>query len=417
MALIRHGNRLSALCPKGHPLVHVSGLDRVLRYDGMSSLSSLSRAIHRIRPDFVIPCDDGVVAQLHALHGAEPTLRDLIENSLGDPLAFATVRNRYRLLKVATELGILVPDTRKAESVDDVIAWHRAVAPDAVLKIDGECGGNGVRVCTSLTESLAAWKELTSPRRAATAWKRLIVNRDPLALWSHRNRGPAEVTIQRVIRGRPANIMIACRRGELLASVSVAVLATDGPTGAATVIQRIPSAPMENAASLLASRLRLTGFYGLDFVIDSISGDPHLIEMNPRCTQLGHLQFEDAPCLAEVFSANLQGAPLDGKGKPLPLDIIALFPQALGVLAQQSQRGRESYLDVPWEEPGLAAELRKEPWPDRQWPSRLYHALKPVGRSESVEYGAYIQSSGPISATIQSAAATGGDASSPSGNP
>ena len=60
--------------------------------------------------------------------------------------------------------------------------------------------------------------------------------------------------------------MLACLNGELLAIVSVAVLASDGPTGAAVVIQRIDSPAMERAAKLLATRLRLTGFYGLDFI-------------------------------------------------------------------------------------------------------------------------------------------------------
>ena len=66
MALIRHGCRLSALCPRGHPLSHIGGLERVLHYRGTQSLSCLSRALRDLEPEFVIPCDDGVVAQLHA---------------------------------------------------------------------------------------------------------------------------------------------------------------------------------------------------------------------------------------------------------------------------------------------------------------------------------------------------------------
>src|ERR1700677_5405463 len=85
IALIRHGCRLSALCPKGHPLSLVGGLERIERYRGTQSLSCLSRTLRDLRPEFVIPCDDGVVAQLHALHAQGPEMRPLIERSLGGP--------------------------------------------------------------------------------------------------------------------------------------------------------------------------------------------------------------------------------------------------------------------------------------------------------------------------------------------
>jgi hypothetical protein len=395
IALIRHGCRLSALCPKGHPLNHIGGLERVERYRGTQSLSCLSRTLRELRPEFVIPCDDGVVAQLHSLHAQDPSLRPLIERSLGDPQSFPTTTNRYRLLEIAAELGILVPETRRVASADDLASWHRQVAPSAVLKIDGECGGNGVRICNSPAESQAAWRELTALPSVATAWKRLIINRDPLALWAQRNRKPVEVTVQQVIRGRPANSMLACRNGKLLSLVSVAVLASDGPTGAATVIQRIDNPAMEDAAKRLASRLRLTGFYGLDFMIDSASQAPYLIEMNPRCTQLGHFQFGSTPNLAGVFMANLRGEPPSAAGDPLPLDTIALFPQALNAQNGDGRCAYHSYLDVPWNEPGLIQELKKDTWPERRWLSRLYHAVKPLARSVSVEYGAGAQN--PVS--------------------
>jgi hypothetical protein len=401
IALIRHGCRLSALCPQGHPLSQIGGLERVERYRGTRSLSCLSRTLRDLRPEFVIPCDDGVVAQLHTLHARDPSLRPLIERSLGDPQGFATTTNRYRLLEIAAELGILVPETRRVKSADDLVSWHQHVAPAAVLKIDGECGGNGVRICSSLAESLAAWRELTALPSLATAWKRLIINRDPLALWAQRNRKTVEVTAQRVIRGQPANSMLACRNGELLSLVSVAVLASDGPTGAATVIRRIDNPAMEDAAKRLASRLRLTGFYGLDFMMDLATEDPYLIEMNPRCTQLGHFRFGATPNLADIFMANLRGESPGATGDSLPLDTVALFPQALNALNGDSRSAYHSYLDVPWDEPQLIRELKKDTWPERRWLSRLYHAVKPLARSVSVEYGEVAQNPASRGASIR----------------
>ena len=113
VALHRHGCEVSAVCPAGHPLTHVSGIRRIYRYGGISSLSSVRRALEECRPDAVIPCDDGVVAQLHALHELDPSLRPLIERSLGPPESYSVVESRHRFLSRALDLvdAILFEDS------------------------------------------------------------------------------------------------------------------------------------------------------------------------------------------------------------------------------------------------------------------------------------------------------------------
>jgi hypothetical protein len=339
-----------------------------------------------VSPDLVVPCDDGVVTQLHALYDLEPSLRRLLEASLGDPASFAIVSSRRQLLEVASELGVPVPETRRVESADDIAAWQHGGADSTVVKVDGESGGNGVRMCGSLDEAVAAWRELGSPHSLATGVKRLTIDRDPLAIWLSRHRPSPEITLQRFVKGCPANTMAACLNGEVLAEVSVVVLAADGPTGAATIIQRIRDPRMAQAASLLAGQLKLTGFFGLDFMIEAATGVPYLIEMNPRCTQLGHLEFPDQASLAGIFTAKWRGMPTPRADKPILLDTIALFPQALKTLAPGSCRLDGAYLDLPGEEPALAAELKLDSWPERRWIARIYHTVRPMERSASVEY-------------------------------
>jgi hypothetical protein len=140
---------------------------------------------------------------------------------------------------------------------------------------------------------------------------------------------------------------------------------------------------MKRVAELVTSRLRLSGFYGLDFIIEARTGEPYLIEMNPRCTQLGHIEFTGEGSLAGVYSALLRG-----EARP-PIvqnavreDKIALFPQAFaaGEVCRPYLAG--SYHDVPSEEPRLVAELKLKSWPQRRWASRLYHAIRPVNRTD-----------------------------------
>jgi hypothetical protein len=363
----------------------VSGIRRIYPYRGLSSLSSLQLALKDYRPDVVIPADDGVVTQLHALHELDPSLRSLIERSLGPPESYSVAESRYRFLSTALELGIRVPRTRRVEKAEDLMSWHAENGSAAVLKVDGESGGNGVRISHSLDESLAAWRALGMPRSFATAWKRLAIDRDPLALWLRRRQSAREVTVQKFIPGRPANSMLVCWRGELLSTVSVAVVAAEGPTGAATIVRVIQNEQMRKAAELVVSRLNLSGFYGLDFIIESGTGVPYLIEMNPRCTQLGHIEFADQGCLAGVLSAVLRGKPRPQIRNPIPAaDTIALFPQALAAGDACRAHIEASYHDVPSEDPLLMRELMLKSWPQRQWGARVYHALKPIGRVDTI---------------------------------
>jgi len=382
-ALLRHGCSVSAICPTGHPLRHVAGIRRIYRYGGVRSLSNLRQALRKNQPDLVIPCDDGVVAQLHALHASDPSLRPLIERSLGPAENYPVVESRFALLETAVELGVRVPKTRQVKTADDIRAWHAERGSEAVLKADGESGGNGVRISHSLDESLAAWQQLRVPFNAATAWKRMAIDRYPLALWA-RTCGERQVTIQEFVTGRPANAMLACWRGKMLASVSVAVVAAESATGASTIVRLIQDEYITKAARSLTAKLNLSGFYGLDFILEASSGLPYLIEMNPRCTQLGHIELPGQGSLAGVFTAALRGETPPEASNPVLRKKIALFPQALAAGAACRPYLDASYHDVPADQPRLRDELMMKPWPQRRLASYLYHAFKPFERDEPV---------------------------------
>jgi ATP-grasp domain len=384
IALVRHRCRVRVVCPAGHLLTHISGLDRVDRYAGLDSLACLRRSLREFNPDIIVPCDDGVVAQLHALHRQQPTMREAIERSLGSPENYSIVSSRYKLLSTAMDLGISVPKTAVITCGDDLTAWHETVASASVLKVDGESGGNGVRITRSLRESVAAWRQLGARRSFGAAWKRMAIDRYPLALWMRNSQSDREIIAQAFVRGQPANSMFACRQGKVLSMVCVAVVVSDGPIGAATIIRRISNESMSKAAELLAARLQLTGFYGLDFIIESATDTPYLIEMNPRCTQLGHLEYPDQGSLAGVFSAALRNESPPAPIRPISNATIALFPQAGAVRLARQQYIDSSYYDVPWDEPQLVRELLLEPWPQRRWAARLYHTLRRVDKSEPV---------------------------------
>jgi ATP-grasp domain len=382
MAFIHHGCRVSAVCPDGHPLRYVENIESVYPYRGFNSIGALKAAIVATQPDIVAPADDGAVWQLHQIHADYAELRPLIECSLGEAQMYSAIRSRAEVLRIAAELGLRTPASLGVTSEDDAGGVGET---SAVLKVDGSCGGTGVEIVSSAAEARSAFRRLSKRPGAGFTFKRMLVNRDPLALWWWRNKEQPHVSVQQFIPGRPANTMFASWGGEVLGIVTVEVLCAQGTTGAANVVRLVRNSEIDAAVHLLARRFKLNGFCGLDFILQQGTGDPYLIELNPRCTQLGHLSLPDQGDLAGLLSARLQGRTPQPPRDAIGNDTIAFFPQATN-WAPMSPYLARGHHDVPSTEPKLVRHLLKEQWPDRQLPARLYHFFRRPKRAEEVTF-------------------------------
>jgi hypothetical protein len=386
MAFLRHDCRVSAVCPPGHPVRYVAGIESLYDYRRLDSVGSLRAAISAARPSLIVPCDDGAVWQLHELHASDPELRPLIEYSLGAKEAYPIIRKRAAVLQAASELGIRVPVTKTVDSVEDLKGW--CLDSPAVLKVDGTWGGEGVTIVRSQSDAIRVFRSAFGATKAGIAWKRFLINRHPLALWSWRRRKSSSITIQEFIPGHPATTMFACWRGEVLASVTVEVLASQGAIGAATIVRLLKNEEIDSAARLLTSKFMLSGFHGLDFILEDGTGAAYMLELNPRATQLGHLTLPLQGDLAGVITAKLSDEPVS---PPAPEDCIqgdtiAFFPQALNWNLKSAYL-RDAYHDIPWEEPALVQELMRVSWPDRQALNLIFlnlRASKASGNKDGV---------------------------------
>ncbi|MEO6802209.1 MAG: ATP-grasp domain-containing protein [Granulicella sp.] len=388
MSLLDRGCEVEAICPPGHPLRYVRGIGRCYLYRRFDSVGSLRKALLQSAPDAIIPFDDGVVWQLHEIFRKEPSLRTMLERSLGRSEYFEVTQSRERLLEVAGQLGVRVPQTRRITSQEQLRNWSETVGSPAILKLDGTWGGNGVHFAATANQAGSLLPFLLKPVPRMRAWKRLIVDRDPIALWSWKGWLTPTVTVQEFIPGRPANTMMVCWQGKVLGMVTVEVLWSQGPRGSATVVRLIEHEEIAQAAHLIAGRLELSGFHGLDFILEEGSGKAYLLELNPRCTQLGHLPITDQGDLAGLFYSALTGTAvaIDPTDFSLsPPDTIAFFPQA-SMWNPRSRALRDGYHDVPWQEPLLVRELLKPLWPNRCWQARLYHWVRPPAREKATAF-------------------------------
>jgi hypothetical protein len=131
---------------------------------------------------------------------------------------------------------------------------------------------------------------------------------------------------------------------------------------------------MDEVAAATAERLGLSGFFGLDFIIEDSTEKCFLIEMNPRATQLGHIRVHGADLVARLLQA--AGADvLPVQPPPDHASLFAFFPQALR-FKDRDLTLEELPIDVPWSEPELVEELLRLPWTKRGVVARLEAAFR-----------------------------------------
>jgi hypothetical protein len=261
----------------------------------------------------------------------------------------------------------------RVNTLKELDSWHGRNSFPWVLKANGTWGGGGVRIVQSEDQAEQSFIQLSRMFRFSRAAKRLIVNRDPFSLWSWWNPSKRGVIAQSYIHGHPANCSVVCWNGRVLAAIGVEVVCSDGLTGPASVVRVIDNAEMMFAADKIASRLGLSGFFGLDFMIEEGTDAAYLIEMNPRSTPPCHLRLSRGRDLAGALWAQLGGRPSPENPPMTQHEMIAYFPQAFKNNLDMPQ---DCFEDIPHGEPELVKELL-HPFPDR---TRLFRLVQYMTR-------------------------------------
>jgi hypothetical protein len=363
----------------GHPVQKLNSVQRRFPYSGFDPLNSVRTAIEVFDPDVVIPSCDRGVQHLHELHSLSQSQGALgrktaavIERSLGSPESFPIVSSRYELLRVARSEGILVPDTIAINGSADLKPWTAETASHWVLKADGTWGGRGVRMAQTPIAAERNFLELTRRGQIFDLIKRLILNRDRGWVLLDWKQSRPKVIAQLLIEGRPANCAVVCWQGKMLAGIGVEVIMSQGPKGPAVVVQVVESVEMMLAAERIARRLRLSGFFGLDFMIENGTGATYLIEMNPRCTPPCPLPLGTGRDLPAAMWAQLAAQPVPESRSVTRKNKIAYFPQAWDSADDllDSSPPDSIYHDIPDGEPEFIRELL-HPWSERSLLGRI----------------------------------------------
>jgi ATP-grasp domain len=350
--------RVYVLCRDDHPARRLSVLDGSFGYRRFAPLRSLRKAIEAAAPDLIIPCDDLAVEQILELYYAvqqgprlDKTVKALIETSLGNPEGYRLASRRSELPAIAASAGVPLPPTSRVSSPEELLEWLARNGVPAFLKVDHSCGGAGVLPIDTIGEAEDAYYRLASPQ-VARSIKRLVWHQEPERfLRLLRGQWPV-LSVQAAVPGGPANCAVACWQGEIVAGIAVGAIVTNNPTGTATVIRVIDSAEMFAIAGPIVRRLGVSGFFGFDFIIEPVSGRPHLIEINPRATQINHLALGAGRDLTAALRARFCDEPVREAPPVTDQDTIALFPQEWR-RDPRSPFLATAYHDIPHDAPDL----------------------------------------------------------------
>jgi hypothetical protein len=374
IALVSVGFEVNAVCPAHNHLNKLAVLQSTHRYNALRPLSSFLKAISKVNPAFVVPCDDLATQHLHELHkrsrqNGQKRVSELISHSLGSPESFPFADARTPLMNLARGEGIRVPNTWVLKSVDGLKAILNQVSFPVVLKADGSSSGEGVAIVNSPEEALKAFHLLQSPPKLVRTLKWMIVDRNFRSVLPTLLRQKSVVNVQEFVGGHEATSLIACWSGKVIAELQFEVLSVQKAGGPASVLKLVCNSEMSEAARKIAYRLKLCGIYGFDFILETGSENTHLIEMNPRTTQVGHLALGPGRDIPAALYAVLTGKDLEPREKITEKDVIVLFPE--GWLRDPTNSLlRTGYHDVPWEQPDLVRSLVDQRYRARAWLSK-----------------------------------------------
>lgn len=384
LAMADGGFEVRALVPNDHALYRMSATTvEHLGRTSAEAMNTITRTVERFAPDLLIPADERAIDFLRTLykrairgHGKDPRgMAELIETSLGTPSAFVFSCQKSLFVSLARKEGLLVP---KTEIVGDVQELRELVAKarfPLVIKRDESFGGLGVRVVSDAAEAERAFLELQYTAGRAFAVRQALKRLDVAYLRRLFGAAPA-ITLQDYIEGRPANRAVVCYRGEVLAGLSVEVLRSNESTGPATVIQVIDSEEMTRAAAHIVRRLGLSGFVGFDFMLETATGRPYLIEMNARPTQICHLALNSTSDMIGALAAALLSTVRRRVTPNITSRTVALFPQERW-RDPNSDYLQSAYHDVPWLEPEFIAAYQQPVAPEPlSWLQRTRRRLR-----------------------------------------
>ena len=353
-ALAIAGFEVALIAPRGSLALQSGFVSRVALLSetalAIEVLHTLIRMVDEVSPTMLIPCDEMAVRLLFELALDPPKglaadvarrTNDLIAFSMGDPRHYAVSIDKTLLPAAAEAIGVSMPAGVVAGSVEQGVAFAEAQGYPVVVKRRFGYAGAGLAIVHSRQELEAAMRRLMQP--------------DQLDLGTQEASG---LLVQAFVTGPHISQAVVSLDGETLAGFAwERFMATSPVAGQTTVLRAVDSPETRRHAETICRALSVSGFSNMQFVVDAVTGAPHLLEINRRIVTHTHLGRRFGGDLAQALYDRLAGRP------PTPAFVRAEAATPLVVFPREwlnnpgSPHLRKYPVDVPWDEPALFAAL------------------------------------------------------------
>lgn len=329
----------------------------------------------------VVPADEAAMTLLHRLaadrspEGAP--LAATLARSLGAIAARPDALGKRAINGRAAALGIPVPSQLVTAWPHEARAFARRVGYPVVLKKDNTYGGIGVRRCDGDADLLGGWLWLQARSRIGRGAARAIgLAGRGLAgpLIGRLGQAATPLIAQPFLSGPLAFRSFVADQGRVLAGLTgVAETVDPPPFGASSVVRFVDHPGIEQATASLVADLGLSGFGGIDFILDDATGEAQLLELNPRVTPICHLGRALGVDLCAALHALATGAPVPAQAS-VTERVVALFPNELQRDPGAALLATASH-DMPLDDPDVI-----DAWlatlPDEAGPTRAFLAAR-----------------------------------------
>ncbi|MGH9191549.1 MAG: carbamoyl-phosphate synthase large subunit, partial [Acidimicrobiales bacterium] len=234
----------------------------------------LERIIERERPDAVLPTLGGQTALNLAMELVDrkavgrPGTPELIGATAG---AIATAEDREQFKAAMQEIGLSVPDSATARSLEEALAGIERIGLPVVVRPAFILGGKGTGIAATRDE----FRRIAATGLAASPISEILIERS-IAGWK-------EYELE-VMRDRADNCVVICSIENL---DPMGVHTGDSITVApAQTLSDVEYQAMRDAAFACIRRVGVeTGGSNVQFALDPRGGDMVVIEMNPRVSR------------------------------------------------------------------------------------------------------------------------------------
>lgn len=197
------------------------------------------------------------------------------------------VHRKPELNRLAASLGVAVPQTWQPQDVEELRTITGDLPFPVVLKLPAANNSVGLATAGDPVELHDRWRRLAELFGASAGGMPLI---------------------QRRVPGRQVSTLAFAQRGELLGQMAYASRLTFPDSGGTAFLREtVRDECVEATAAKLVSALGWTGFVGFDFIVDEESGEPTLIDGNPRPTPAAALGKHAGVDFAAILDGVVKG--------------------------------------------------------------------------------------------------------------